>query len=434
MKQEQEYSEELRFIGSLLQEPLNFGLYVSEMETEYLRSDLIRKFWDMAIILYKETQQFDEHMILERMYTPEERVQFFPNEYTDLVGMLEWGKVYTMSSQKHEAYFLHMKKQFVKNRIAEISKDEVRRLSLGENMEEVQDSTQAQKYELQKLLTKRQTNSVGEVHVRTFDNLLDAINNKEIGKSTPEYGIPKLDEVTYGVQNSQFVVLGAQQGTGKSVFGLNFGLNMAKQGFSILYVSLEMGEDQLMKRIWSCMGSIPYGKLMKYDRDDALLLKVDAMQKQFEGLDFDLICDGGLKVSDIEKRLQKKKYDVVIVDYIQLMRGKGSGRYEIVSGVSNDLKLLAMKYEVGVIGLAQLNKDGQRSDRPHAHHLKDSSSLEQDAEVIMLLHRSQDNQDHNEGKGVDMYIDKNRNGRSGVKLSFQTDYETMRVLGVYESF
>lgn len=433
------YQAEYFFLAALFLQPSLLALYVADVEEDYFADIVLRPLWRESVKYYQETCKYDGMTVLQRAYGQDlstaETINMENAPFFHVLNGIEWAKtVMVAGSVNHADYYQELKRAHATRQMKMLLEEETKRINAGEDIERVQDEIQEKKQEAQRLLQKKLAKHIVDAHENALGEMITWANDAEQGIGAAMYGYKALDEITFGMSKGQFVVLGAQQATGKSMFAMQFALNMARQGKSILFVSLEMPEEQVLRRVWANLRKISYGQLMQRKRDEQLMASIDALRATIQGMNIELLCEGGVSVQDIEKRVAKKHYDVVIVDYVQLLRGKGKSRYEEVTGISNGLKSLAMKYDTAVLGLAQLSKEGQKSGRPFAYHLKDSSSLEQDAEVIMLLHKDMEDPECQNGHMIKMYIEKNRNGISGATFRFYVDFPTMQITGCSETF
>ena len=206
-------------------------------------------------------------------------------------------------------------------------------------------------------------------------------------------GLADLDRMTNGLQAGDFVVIAGRPSMGKTALGMQIAETVASAGKSVIVFALEMGCAQLLERMVANVGRV-----------DANVMRSGAMRREhWDGISaavgkiaqLPLWVDDrpGLSVprmrAKCRKIARKAGLDLVVVDYIGLMEGDGENRYAQVSDVSRRLKLLARELGVPVIGLAQLNRQTQgRSDkRPLMSDLRDSGAIEQDSDLILLMHR-----------------------------------------------
>lgn len=262
---------------------------------------------------------------------------------------------------------------------------------------------------------------------------LKLIERRQEGTSTGMCtGLHDLDEMLDGgLQRGNMVVIGARPAMGKSALGLTIGLSMARN-FSVGFISMEMSRADVSDRQAAILGGISIssikrpGRGLQYDRI------VDAVEESKKRRFF-VVEQGGLNIMQVRakaKALKRRKgLDVLIVDYIGLMSGmdsKVSRAYQIEE-ISRGLKTLAKELGIVVICLAQVNRGAAGRDNapPGLHELRDSGSIEQDADVVTFIHRAIA-VDPNLGADWLNYallrIAKNRQGRTGdVHLFYQAD-------------
>ncbi len=209
-------------------------------------------------------------------------------------------------------------------------------------------------------------------------------------------GFPDLDRLTTGFHGGELIIVAGRPGMGKSSFALSIAKNVAKkEGLPVGFFSLEMSKDQLALRLLSFISHIPLHNLRlgKLTEDEKLVLN-EAL-KELSQMPIYIDDSAALTTTDLRiKALRMKKergVELIIVDYLQLLRGvrKYSSRQEEVAEISRSLKALAKELDIPVIALAQLSRQVEhRSDkRPQLADLRESGQIEQDADLIIFLHR-----------------------------------------------
>lgn len=246
-------------------------------------------------------------------------------------------------------------------------------------------------------------------------------------------GFVDLDNLLTGLHGGELIIVGARPSMGKSAFGLNItGYAGMHAGRSVAYFSLEMPNDQLAMRLLCSdarvdMQAVRHGSLRDEDWVSlASTLGPLAASKIY------MDDTSGITPSQLRSRCRRLKMerglDLVVVDYLQLMNADGrvENRQNEVSEISRNLKSIAKELNVPVVALAQLSRAGaQRSDkRPILSDLRDSGAIEQDADVIMFLHREEYYDPNTEDKNIaEVIVAKQRNGPLGtVKLAWLGQY------------
>ena len=194
-----------------------------------------------------------------------------------------------------------------------------------------------------------------------------------------------------GLLNSGFYLLAGRPGMGKTTLGLNIVCKVAKRGLPVLFVSLEMSKEQITQKLLALETGLSTQELVG-KMDAQAVDRVTEAATQIHGLPLTLNRKPGATVSDIANMARAVKgLAMICVDYVGLIEpdNKQVKRYEGVSQVSRDLKRLALRLNIPILGLAQLNREvtGRTDKRPVISDLRDSGGLEQDADGIILLHR-----------------------------------------------
>ena len=251
-------------------------------------------------------------------------------------------------------------------------------------------------------------------------------------------GLATLDSVTRGLQKSDLIIVAARPAMGKTAFVLNLATHVALQGGTVAFFSLEMPREQLMHRIFCAEGQIDATRLARGELDDEewsrLVQVADRMMKT--NLYFD--DTSSTTVLDIRTRARRLKaehgLDLIAIDYLQLIQapGRAENRTLAVAEMTRSLKVLARELNVPIIVLSQLSRatEGRSDKRPMLSDLRESGSIEQDADIVMFLYREDYyNQDTKDANITELSIAKHRNGAiATVRMFFQKEYTRFRDL------
>ena len=283
----------------------------------------------------------------------------------------------------------------------------------------------------------------GFVHIETvldelFDTIMDA-GGRVIGVPT---GFTHLDRLLGGLQKSDLVIVAARPSIGKSAFALAMAYNAAVlHGKTVGFITLEMSSEQMVQRVLAAETGINSHKLKLGQVTEADWSALSRAFGRLSSAKFFIDDSGGSTVMDVRakaRRLQAEHgLDLLIIDYLQLMSTRrADNRVQEISEISRGLKQLARELDIPVVALAQLSRAvEQRSDhRPLLSDLRESGSIEQDADVVMLMYRDDKYDPKSDRKGiVDIIVAKHRNGATDtVSLRFfeQTtrfaDFESYR--------
>lgn len=282
-----------------------------------------------------------------------------------------------------------------------------------------------------------------EAKLSVADRWVDFIDELETGKDPKALDTPwpDLNDVLE-LKPGQLVTVGAATGGGKSLFGMNLAAHIAlTRARPVLVASMEMGGSELMARLTAAEASIDLDRLVRRQLTDADWAKVLKASDRLQNAGNFILDDSpALTVGKIRARIRwmcsrGTPPAMVVADYLQLLtpEKKGGGektRATEVAELSRHLKLLAMEFEIPVVALAQFNR-GAVGRQPLVSDFKDSSGIEQDSNVIVLMHRplAEDGSDLTDRAGeIDLIVAKNRNGKAGriVPLVFQGHYARLR--------
>ena len=274
--------------------------------------------------------------------------------------------------------------------------------------------------------------SLGEVLVPTIDEI-ETNASHDGGLTGIPTGFRELDELTHGFSGGQMIIVAARPAMGKSTLALDFARSAAvTNGMTAAFFSLEMGRNEIAMRLLSAEARIQFQDLRKGDiRDedwDKMSLAVDRLNE------VPLFIDDSPNMSLMEIRAkcrrlkQRNNLKLIVLDYLQLLSSgkRVESRQQEVSEFSRTLKLLAKELDVPIIALSQLNRGSeQRTDkRPQVSDLRESGSIEQDADMVLLLHRDEvyDKESPRAGE-ADIIVAKNRAGPTrDIVVAFQGHY------------
>jgi len=235
-------------------------------------------------------------------------------------------------------------------------------------------------------------------------------------------GLWDLNELTNGLQRGELILLAARPSMGKTALALNIAQGAANRGKVVAMFSLEMGKRQIGNRLLALVSGVEVKRIATgkglTDKDNSCL--VDAIEDMDNHPVF-IDDTSGLDVGAMRMKLRRFKQvhglDLIVVDYLQLMRGRGENRVQEISEISRGLKSLAKEFDVPVLALSQLsrNVEMRAEKRPQLSDLRDSGSLEQDADIVMFLYREDYYDAESDDAGTaQLIIAKNRNGATAT--------------------
>ena len=286
-------------------------------------------------------------------------------------------------------------------------------------------------------------NLVTEINTQKLFNSAELLDNVFIELKTKSLspnlaglssGFYDLDLLTQGFQKSDLIIVAGRPSIGKTAFGLNIALNIIKNSkLPILFFSLEMSKEQIIYRLLSIETTINQTRLKsgKLYVDD--WLKLNKIIKIMSKIPFFIDDTSDLSIKDIESKIktiifEQGQLDLVIIDYLQLMqnsKAKVENRVQELSFITRELKKLARQFNIPIIVLSQLsrNVENRIDKKPILSDLRESGSIEQDADLVLMLYKNQEFQlKQNETQDyylTELIIAKQRNGPLGtVKLKF----------------
>ncbi len=343
--------------------------------------------------------------------------------------------------------FLHEK--FLLRSLIRESNEIIRRAyEQGEDVQELLDYAERQILQIDLRLASGQFAGI-DIAIRNFWNAYEyedevgpdgstrRIFKKARGIST-EY--KDLDAILGGFKKGDFVIVAARPGVGKTALILNFAHRIAKRGKRVAMFSLEMSKEQLSMRLLSMTTSIPTERIDQGNFSDEELARLGAAYDELAGLPIFFDDSSTLNIRALRNRarrvVQRHKIDIIMLDYLQLMEGlkpgADTGRVQEVSEITRGMKQIARELEIPLIACSQLSRQTERreSKRPMLSDLRESGSIEQDADIVLLMYR-EDYYERQKGEmlgtsvapKVEINIAKHRNGPTGyVNLTFLQPY------------
>jgi replicative DNA helicase len=292
------------------------------------------------------------------------------------------------------------------------------------------DSAQQKLYEISLQTIERNFVPISEILVDTFERISQLYQNQGELRGVPT-GFTDLDRILGGLHNSDLVILAARPSMGKTSLALEITKRVALNSKTpVAIFSLEMSKDQLVDKILTSLSGI-----------DAYKIRSGRLQENNENSDFARlgeaigilndapiwVDDGGsLNILELRSKARRLKsrhgIGLIIIDYLQLMagrsdRGYNGNRVQEVSDISRGLKMLAKELNIPILALSQLSRsvEGRDDKRPMLSDLRESGSIEQDADVVMFVHREEMYHKETKKKGIaDILISKHRNGQTGA--------------------
>ena len=327
-----------------------------------------------------------------------------------------------------------------------------------EKIDDLVDDAEKIIFEVAQDKTKQSVYPIKALTSHTF-KLIENLSKNDSHVTGVPTGFDKFDELTSGLQPSDLIVIAGRPSMGKTAFCLNIAQNTAEAGNPVVIFSLEMSKEQLMQRLLAARAKVDLYRLrsgkLKDEDWNKLTTAIGILHESPIFID-DTPAQSVLEIKAKARRLARQDgIKLVIVDYLQLMRGRhdADNREQEISDISRSLKAMAKELNVPVIALSQLSRMPERREekRPQLADLRESGAIEQDADVVAFVYREVvytpcKCPDENKGttacscerskiaKNAEVLIEKQRNGPTGpVKLTFLAEYTSFenQIAGYY---
>ncbi|MFO0781303.1 MAG: replicative DNA helicase [Candidatus Saccharimonadales bacterium] len=328
----------------------------------------------------------------------------------------------------------------LRRRLIAASKD-IGSLGLDESkqLKELIEEAETRLFEVSQQHVKQSVISLEAILAESFDRLDDLHKDKQKIRGVPT-GFKDIDDKLAGFQPSDLVILAARPSMGKTALALNFAHNVAiKANQPVLMFSLEMSKEQLVDRLLSMESGVDAWALRTGNLTDADFEKIGRAMGTLSEAQIFIDDTPGITISDLRTKARREAHQrplgLIIVDYLQLMSGGsrfgGDGnRVQEISEISRGLKSVARELNVPVLALSQLSRsvENRSPQIPQLADLRESGSIEQDADVVAFIYREEYyNPETDRKKLTDVFIKKHRNGPTGgVELFFDNEKQRFR--------
>ena len=302
-----------------------------------------------------------------------------------------------------------------------------------QEVDSIIDGAEKKIFEVMQKKNQKGYTPIKDILVGTFTELEQLYNQKQRITGIPT-GFSDLDFRTSGLHNSDLILVAARPAMGKSAFALNIATNAAVRAkVPVAIFSLEMSKEQMTSRILCSEAMVDSNKVRTGKIDDEEWGKLAAASGELSEANIYIDDTPGISIMEIRAKCRKMKIEknigLVVIDYLQLVQGsgkRGSSREQEIAEISRSLKILAKEINVPVIALSQLSRaPEQRPDhRPMLSDLRESGSIEQDADIVMFLYRDDYYNEDSEKKNIaEVILAKHRAGSTGtVELLWLGNY------------
>lgn len=303
------------------------------------------------------------------------------------------------------------------------------------NTDDLIGSAEAKLFEVSDKIVRSDYVSMDSLLADAFDRIENLHKNKGALRGL-KTGFRDLDKKTAGFQKGDLVIIGARPAMGKTTFAQNLAYNIASiNKKAVLFFSMEMASNEIVDRIVSDVSGVNNWNIRTGNLTDEEFQKIGDALAEMDEIPIYIDDTSSMTIAELRNKARRAMHDhdigIVIVDYLQLIQG--SERYrgqrtQEVSEVSRGLKILARELDIPVIALAQLSRNvtGRENPRPILSDLRESGSIEQDADLVMFLHRPdyyrQNDDNYEETNITELLIAKHRHGAVGkIELYFHPE-------------
>ncbi len=350
------------------------------------------------------------------------------------------------ASSAHVAYHadILVQKYLARQLISFAAEVETKAFSEMVDVDELMQETEGKLFAISQKNLRQEYMHISPILSQALLNLQKSAANTS-GLTGLPTGYAKLDKLTNGWQNSDLIIIAGRPAMGKTAFALSLAKNLAVDyGIPVAFFSLEMSNVQLANRLLANVFDIPGNKLLSGQLDDEEWKRIDTNLEQLRQAPLYIDETASLSVFELRTKarrlVREKKVRAIMIDYLQLMTASGmkfGNRQEEVSNISKSLKGLAKELDIPIIALSQLNRgvetrEGSEGKRPQLADLRESGAIEQDADLVLFVHRPEYYRILEDEKGRDLrgmaeiIIAKHRKGA--------TDIATLRFKGEYTRF
>lgn len=401
-------------LGSILIDPQCLYQVLERVKPQYFYLPQHREIFTAMVSMFSQSSAIDIVTLLEELKSKgvydEAGGKAYLLQLAEIVPSVANVDAYAKIVQ--EKYYLRSLINASKEIIAAASEE-------ADDVRAIMDAAEQKIYDIRQDKSADGLKHIKEVILETYDRL-HKISSEEKSKylGLPT-GFSELDRLTTGLNRSDLILLAARPAMGKSAFALNIAQNVAKNGGKVAFFSLEMTREQNVTRMLSTEGMIENTSLRTGELVDDDWVRLAQAADTLSKCEMYFDDTSGITVPEIKAKCRRiKGLDLVVIDYLQLMSSgrRIENRVQEVSEITRSLKIMAKDLNVPVLTLSQLSRgtESRTSHKPMLSDLRESGSIEQDADIVLFLYREdyyeQSEENHNKATCI---IGKNRHGATG---------------------
>ncbi|HWA51706.1 MAG TPA: replicative DNA helicase [Patescibacteria group bacterium] len=417
---------EISVLGALLLDKDAIIEVAEIIRGEHFYDDRHKEIFEAIVALYEERAPIDIITVGENLKKRKTLKEVGGQNYLrELLG--------SVPTAAHVAQYAKIVKNLATKRLLMAKATKLVDLSFDESLEaeDLLDKAESEIFSLTQSSLGGSFTPVRAALADSFDRL-DELHKMDSGLRGIPTSFKELDDLTAGLQKSNLIILAARPGVGKTSFALNIAQNLAvNEKRSVGMFSLEMSKEELVDRLLTAQADIDAWKLKTGKLNDEDFTNLSNAMGELAEAPFYIDDTPALSILEMRTKARRLQVeygiDLLIIDYLQLAKSRNlENRVQEVSEISQGFKNIARELKIPVLALSQLSRSVEQRGvkRPQLSDLRESGSIEQDADVVMFLWREDDAEDQEPGKPLNITLDiaKHRNGALGsIKLSFHGD-------------
>lgn len=409
-------------LGAVLVDPPCFPVVLETLKPESFYRKENQRIFEIMIALFTTGQPIDHITVLDSVVAGE----VFPEEGDARMYLAQLIQI-VPSTRNIDSYIQIVQEKYFVRSLAEAASDIIASTRDKSNDPQIiMDSAEQRIFDIRRGRESSSLMRIDRIILDIYERL-----QKLSGEDREDYlGIPTgfngLDRMLTGLNKTDLILIAARPGMGKTSFALNIATHVAlKAKRNVAIFSLEMSREQLVERMLSSTALIEGNKMRTGELSGDDWFNLAKTSQLFSGAGIYVDDTAGITVPEMKARLRRLgEADLVIIDYLQLMEGtsRSENRVAVVSEITRSLKIMAKELDVPVVVLSQLSRgpESRTDHRPMLSDLRESGSIEQDADSVMFLYRdSYYNRESEEQNVAECIVSKNRHGETGtVKMAW----------------
>ncbi len=428
-------------LGSILIEPDCMELIIDKIKAEYFYLPQNQKIFSSMVTMYAGSKAKIDPVVIADMLVKE-------GLYDDACGReyLLTLRDSVPSTANIEAYAKIVEEQYYLRTLITVSNKIISDAQSGEaDVNDLLASAEQQIYDISRGKEISGPKKISDVIINdVYDNLYKITGEDKDQYKGVSTGFSTLDKYITGLNKSDFILIGARPAMGKTSFALNLAQNVTMYAKKkCIFFSLEMSKKQLADRLLASFAGIPSQKLLTGELDKDEWARLGNAAGAFNDVELYLDDTASITVPEIKSRVMRlKNVDIIIIDYLSLIQAatKRDNRAQEVSEITRHLKMLAKDLMIPVVCCAQLNRGTEgrgKSHKPQLSDLRESGSIEQDADIVMFLYREEyykgeldeEKQEDVDISKTELIVAKNRHGPTGsIEMTFDKEFTRFRTI------